>query len=112
MKVLRDKKGKFVYKNGAGYRHWIIKEDSKCEWCNSIGYLEVDHIDKDRLNHSSSNLRILCHPCHTRRHKQSTWDRRGNNQCIRCMRTDIRSDGKGLCHNCYQYLWRRGELNV
>lgn len=50
-----------------GIRERHLRRESQCRECQRSERLQVDHIDGDRTNHHSSNLRTLCHSCHSRR---------------------------------------------
>lgn len=41
---------------------------SACERCNSVKYLIVHHIDRNRYNNVISNLETLCRSCHAKEH--------------------------------------------
>ena len=53
------------YRNNQEY---FIHKKSECERCGFVAehksQLDVDHIDKNRLNNSPENLRTLCANCH------------------------------------------------
>ena len=57
-------------KNNQAYRRrpWRLIVDTKCSNCGfvplHICQLDVDHIDGDKTNNSSSNLQTLCANCH------------------------------------------------
>lgn len=50
-----------------GIREMHLRRRPECAWCGSNERLDVDHVDGDRTNHHPSNLRTLCHSCHSRR---------------------------------------------
>jgi 5-methylcytosine-specific restriction endonuclease McrA len=50
------------------YRKIAFKYAHECLFCKARTNLEVDHIDENRNNNHPSNLRILCHHCHSIRH--------------------------------------------
>lgn len=60
------------FKNGIRtYRSKKLREvEGKCERCgiDDIRVLEVHHIDKNRHNNKSENLRVLCANCHLIEH--------------------------------------------
>ena len=43
---------------------------SKSDW--SSRKTHIDHIDEDRANNSSDNLRVLCNPCNSRRGRKNS----------------------------------------
>ncbi len=47
----------------------VLTRDAVCVWCGSSERLEVDHIIRyaDGGSNHPSNLRLLCHDCHTSR---------------------------------------------
>jgi hypothetical protein len=48
-----------------------------CERCHSPEQLDVHHRDRDKHNHTPSNLEILCHRCHMQDHAaqgETGWD--------------------------------------
>ena len=50
-----------------GYREQHLHREPSCRFCRAGTQLEVDHIDGDSTNHNPSNLRTLCHSCHSGR---------------------------------------------
>lgn len=40
----------------------------QCEMCGKKGRVEVHHINKDRMDNSRENLKILCRKCHNKQH--------------------------------------------
>ena len=49
------------------YRRIGLKPE--CESCGSRRHLQVHHLDKNRANNNSGNLKTLCARCHVRHHR-------------------------------------------
>lgn len=48
-----------------------------CQACGSLGRLDIHHRDRNKHNHESSNLVVLCHRCHMQEHARAGemgWD--------------------------------------
>lgn len=82
MLLARDAAGRQLYKltdggqvkrtfelSSSRKRRVIERDQGACVWCGSARRLEVDHIVRyiDGGGNDESNLRTLCHSCHTKR---------------------------------------------
>lgn len=57
--------GKYV--NERSYRRLV--DLSRCSDCDATdGVMDVHHVDGDHLNNDITNLEVLCHTCHGKRH--------------------------------------------
>lgn len=50
-------------------RRDLIDERKVCEHCKSTKLLQIHHKDRNRGNNQSSNLLLLCKPCHALEHE-------------------------------------------
>ncbi len=68
-----NKNGRYI-DGRSTYRQKIKIE--MCYYCKSKEKLIIHHIDKNRLNNSKNNLRVLCNSCHNSLHhkgKEGSW---------------------------------------
>ena len=80
---LRESHHAFVcgFCKNSGYRkppHWkeirlkLLATQPYCSFCYRTEdeiLLDIDHIDKNRLNNDLDNLRVLCRQCHASKHQ-------------------------------------------
>ncbi len=48
----------------------LLRDNSECRICGTMGQLDVHHIDKDRRNNELINLILLCKECHHNQHRK------------------------------------------
>lgn len=73
-----------------------------CERCGSGERLEVHHKDKNPSNNETSNLEVLCVPCHKKHHKSE----RPAKTCRIC---GGKHAAKGLCSKHWQRMRAHGD---
>ena len=56
-------------------------QDCKKSFENKTSYLNLHHIDKNKMNNNDNNIMILCNPCHKKMHSLM---KKGGNTKISC----------------------------
>ena len=68
------------------------------EWMNNELVLQIDHIDGDRLNNTSTNLRFLCPNCHSQTDTFS--NKKPRSKCRSCDTMIQKQNITGMCRSC------------
>lgn len=109
-------------RNYDGFREpTLIRDNFKCVFCSSTGFLVVHHKDKNGRgskspNNNLDNLITLCRACHINEHRKEILKRKNLkfdgkwalswDSCKKCGTTKRKHNGHGLCTNCYMNYLR------
>lgn len=102
-----------VTKDGYILEHRKIMEDLLGRKLNRVEV--VHHLNHIPSDNRPENLELISsHSEHIKREHNHIINYKKPKiftSCKRCGRTDVKNDSKDLCHNCYQWLWKRGLLS-